>query len=100
MQVDDLREAVLTLAAADKLRAQGFLRSEQNLPKTNKRGGPGCLTDRSCSLQTSHDQMLKYDHMVIQRAVLNPVLFDESAGCLTKAGAVQSDLAYLCAVLH
>lgn len=37
-QVEDLREAVLKLAAADKLRAQGFLRSEQNLPKTNKRG--------------------------------------------------------------
>uniref|UniRef100_A0A673CR71 Urotensin-related peptide 1 n=1 Tax=Sphaeramia orbicularis TaxID=375764 RepID=A0A673CR71_9TELE len=28
----------LVLAAADKLRSQGFLRSEQNLPKTNKRG--------------------------------------------------------------
>lgn len=37
-QVEDLREAILKLAAADKLRAQGFLRSEQNLPKTNKRG--------------------------------------------------------------
>ncbi|XP_044060608.1 urotensin-related peptide 1 [Siniperca chuatsi] len=35
--VEDLKEAVLNLAAADKLRAQGFLRSEQNLPKTNKR---------------------------------------------------------------
>ncbi|XP_070770038.1 urotensin-related peptide 1 [Enoplosus armatus] len=35
--VDDLKEAVLKLAAADKLRSQGFLRSEQNLPKTNKR---------------------------------------------------------------
>nr|XP_046262861.1 urotensin-related peptide 1 [Scatophagus argus] len=35
--VEDLREAVLKLAAADKLRSQGFLRSEQNLPKTNKR---------------------------------------------------------------
>uniref|UniRef100_A0A3Q1J8R5 Uncharacterized protein n=1 Tax=Anabas testudineus TaxID=64144 RepID=A0A3Q1J8R5_ANATE len=31
------KEAVLKLAAADKLRSQGFLRSEQNLPKTNKR---------------------------------------------------------------
>uniref|UniRef100_A0A667Z044 Urotensin-related peptide 1 n=1 Tax=Myripristis murdjan TaxID=586833 RepID=A0A667Z044_9TELE len=36
-QVDDLKEVVLKLAAADKLRSQGFLRSEQNLPKTNKR---------------------------------------------------------------
>ncbi|XP_036933736.1 urotensin-related peptide 1 [Acanthopagrus latus] len=35
--VDNLKEAVMTLAAADKLRSQGFLRSEQNLPKTNKR---------------------------------------------------------------
>ncbi|CAJ1058888.1 urotensin-related peptide 1 [Xyrichtys novacula] len=35
--VEDLREAVLKLTAADKLRAQGFLRSEQSLPKTNKR---------------------------------------------------------------
>ncbi|XP_071772224.1 urotensin-related peptide 1 [Centroberyx gerrardi] len=35
--VDDLKEVVLKLAAADKLRSQGFLRSEQNLPKTNKR---------------------------------------------------------------
>ncbi|XP_059202840.1 urotensin-related peptide 1 [Centropristis striata] len=35
--VGDLREAVLKLAAADKLRSQAFLRSEQNLPKTNKR---------------------------------------------------------------
>ncbi|XP_037636095.1 urotensin-related peptide 1 [Sebastes umbrosus] len=35
--VEDLRETVLKLAAADKLRSQGFLRSEQNLPKTNKR---------------------------------------------------------------
>ncbi|KAK1904606.1 putative glycosyltransferase [Dissostichus eleginoides] len=35
--VEDLREAVLKLAASDKLRSQGFLRSEQNLPKTNKR---------------------------------------------------------------
>uniref|UniRef100_A0A8C7HRF4 Urotensin-related peptide 1 n=1 Tax=Oncorhynchus kisutch TaxID=8019 RepID=A0A8C7HRF4_ONCKI len=36
--VDDLKVVVLKLAAADKLRSQGFLRSEQNLPKTNKRG--------------------------------------------------------------
>uniref|UniRef100_A0A8D0ABS6 Urotensin-related peptide 1 n=1 Tax=Sander lucioperca TaxID=283035 RepID=A0A8D0ABS6_SANLU len=36
--VEDLREVVLKMAAADKLRSQGFLRSEQNLPKTNKRG--------------------------------------------------------------
>ncbi|TKS72177.1 hypothetical protein D9C73_006251 [Collichthys lucidus] len=35
--VDDLKEVVLKLAAADKLRSQAFLRSEQNLPKTNKR---------------------------------------------------------------
>ncbi|KAF4091459.1 hypothetical protein AMELA_G00037100 [Ameiurus melas] len=35
--VDDLKEVVMKLAAADKLRSQGFLRSEQNLPKPNKR---------------------------------------------------------------
>ncbi|KAF3694076.1 hypothetical protein EXN66_Car009752 [Channa argus] len=35
--VEDLKEAILKLAAADKLRSQGFLRTEQNLPKTNKR---------------------------------------------------------------
>ncbi|XP_075958956.1 urotensin-related peptide 1 [Anarhichas minor] len=35
--VEDLREAVLKLEAADKLHSQGFLRSEQNLPKANKR---------------------------------------------------------------
>ncbi|XP_041846841.1 urotensin-related peptide 1 [Melanotaenia boesemani] len=35
--VEDLKEVVLKLAAADKLRSHGFLRSEQNLPKTNKR---------------------------------------------------------------
>ncbi|XP_036423780.1 urotensin-related peptide 1 [Colossoma macropomum] len=35
--VDDLKAAVLKLAAADNLRSQGFLRSEQNLPKPNKR---------------------------------------------------------------
>ncbi|XP_062332982.1 urotensin-related peptide 1 [Osmerus eperlanus] len=35
--VDDLKEVVLKLAAADKLRSHGFLRSEQSLPKTNKR---------------------------------------------------------------
>uniref|UniRef100_UPI0037E81502 urotensin-related peptide 1 n=1 Tax=Semicossyphus pulcher TaxID=241346 RepID=UPI0037E81502 len=35
--VEDLREAVLKLAAADKLRSQGFLRSEQSLPRANKR---------------------------------------------------------------
>ncbi|KAI4892884.1 hypothetical protein NFI96_012634, partial [Prochilodus magdalenae] len=35
--VDDLKAAVLKLAAADKLRSQGFLRSEQNLPKPSKR---------------------------------------------------------------
>lgn len=37
-QVEDLKEVVLKLAAADRLRSQGFLRSEQSLPKTNKRG--------------------------------------------------------------
>ncbi|KAK0133142.1 hypothetical protein N1851_031473 [Merluccius polli] len=36
--VDDLKYVVLKLAAADKLRSQGFIRSEQSLPKTNKRG--------------------------------------------------------------
>ncbi|XP_069027704.1 urotensin-related peptide 1 [Embiotoca jacksoni] len=35
--VDDFKEVVLKLAAADKLRSQGFVRSEQSLPKTNKR---------------------------------------------------------------
>ncbi|XP_040029247.1 urotensin-related peptide 1 [Gasterosteus aculeatus] len=35
--VEDLREAVLKMEAADRLRSQGFLRSEQNLPKANKR---------------------------------------------------------------
>ncbi|KAG7329141.1 hypothetical protein KOW79_007315 [Hemibagrus wyckioides] len=35
--VDDLKEVVRKLAAADNLRSQGFLRSEQNLPKPNKR---------------------------------------------------------------
>uniref|UniRef100_A0A8C7TD85 Urotensin-related peptide 1 n=1 Tax=Oncorhynchus mykiss TaxID=8022 RepID=A0A8C7TD85_ONCMY len=38
VNVDDLKVVVLKLAAADKLRSPGFLRSEQNLPKTNKRG--------------------------------------------------------------
>uniref|UniRef100_A0A3B5K923 Urotensin-related peptide 1 n=1 Tax=Takifugu rubripes TaxID=31033 RepID=A0A3B5K923_TAKRU len=36
-QTQHAQEAVLKLAAADKLRSQGFHRSEQNLPKTNKR---------------------------------------------------------------
>uniref|UniRef100_A0A3Q3J0Z6 Uncharacterized protein n=1 Tax=Monopterus albus TaxID=43700 RepID=A0A3Q3J0Z6_MONAL len=35
--VEDLKEVVFKLAAANKLRSQGFLRSDQNLPKTNKR---------------------------------------------------------------
>ncbi|XP_054595159.1 urotensin-related peptide 1 isoform X2 [Nothobranchius furzeri] len=35
--VEDLKDVVLKLAAADKLRSQTFLRSEQSLPKTNKR---------------------------------------------------------------
>ncbi|XP_068596776.1 urotensin-related peptide 1 [Brachionichthys hirsutus] len=33
----DLTDAVLKLAAAGRLRSHGVLRSEQNLPKTNKR---------------------------------------------------------------
>uniref|UniRef100_A0A8C6SQT4 Urotensin-related peptide 1 n=1 Tax=Neogobius melanostomus TaxID=47308 RepID=A0A8C6SQT4_9GOBI len=35
--VDDLKEVILKMAAADKLRSQGFIRSEQSLPKTSKR---------------------------------------------------------------
>ncbi|XP_054648641.1 urotensin-related peptide 1 [Dunckerocampus dactyliophorus] len=35
--VEGLKEVLLKLAAADKLRSQAFLRSEQGLPKTNKR---------------------------------------------------------------
>ncbi|XP_056134053.1 urotensin-related peptide 1 [Lampris incognitus] len=35
--VDDFKEVVLKLAAADKLRSQGFFRSEASLPKTSKR---------------------------------------------------------------
>ncbi|KAM8908052.1 urotensin-related peptide 1 [Spinachia spinachia] len=35
--VENLGEAVLKMEAADRLRSQGFLRSEQNLPKANKR---------------------------------------------------------------
>ncbi|XP_076005324.1 urotensin-related peptide 1 [Genypterus blacodes] len=35
--VEDFKEALMKLAAVDKLRSQAFLRSEQNLPKTNKR---------------------------------------------------------------
>ncbi|XP_061581653.1 urotensin-related peptide 1 [Cololabis saira] len=35
--VEDLKDAVIKLAAADKLRSQGFVRSGQSLPKTNKR---------------------------------------------------------------
>ncbi|XP_050984429.1 urotensin-related peptide 1 [Labeo rohita] len=35
--VDDLKAVVLKLAAADNLRSQGYLRSEQSLPKNNKR---------------------------------------------------------------
>lgn len=37
LKVDDLKAVVLKLAAADNLRSQGYLRSEQNLPKNNKR---------------------------------------------------------------
>jgi len=36
--VDDIKAVVLKLAAADNLRSQGYLRSEQSLPKNNKRG--------------------------------------------------------------
>ncbi|CAL1613834.1 unnamed protein product [Knipowitschia caucasica] len=35
--VEDLKEVVLKMAAADRLRSQSFIRSEQSLPKTNKR---------------------------------------------------------------
>uniref|UniRef100_A0A3P8S5T1 Urotensin-related peptide 1 n=1 Tax=Amphiprion percula TaxID=161767 RepID=A0A3P8S5T1_AMPPE len=35
--VEDFKDVVFKLAAADKLRSQGFVRSEQSLPKTNKR---------------------------------------------------------------
>ncbi|XP_042558671.1 urotensin-related peptide 1 [Clupea harengus] len=35
--VDGLKEVVFKLAAANKLRSQGFVRSEQSLPKNNKR---------------------------------------------------------------
>lgn len=40
LQVDDLKAVVLKLAAADNLRSQGYLRSEQSLPKNSKRGKP------------------------------------------------------------
>ncbi|KAG9272712.1 urotensin-related peptide 1 [Astyanax mexicanus] len=35
--VEDLKAVMLKLAAADNLRSQGFVRSEQSLPKPNKR---------------------------------------------------------------
>ncbi|XP_061691130.1 urotensin-related peptide 1 [Syngnathoides biaculeatus] len=35
--IDGLKAMVLKLAAADKLRSQAFVRSEQGLPKTSKR---------------------------------------------------------------
>ncbi|XP_055034314.2 urotensin-related peptide 1 [Misgurnus anguillicaudatus] len=35
--VDDFKAVILKLAAADNLRSQGFVRSQQNLPKNNKR---------------------------------------------------------------
>ncbi|KAG5263556.1 hypothetical protein AALO_G00266100 [Alosa alosa] len=35
--VDGLKEVVMKLAAANKLRSQGFTRSDQSLPKNNKR---------------------------------------------------------------
>uniref|UniRef100_A0A672NG28 Urotensin-related peptide 1 n=1 Tax=Sinocyclocheilus grahami TaxID=75366 RepID=A0A672NG28_SINGR len=34
---EDFKAVVLKLAAADNLRSQGYVRSEQNLPKNNKR---------------------------------------------------------------
>lgn len=52
--MENLREAVFKLAAADKLRAQGFLRSEQNLPKTNKRGGTVVVWMTAPALCTLH----------------------------------------------
>lgn len=72
-QVEDLREAVLKLAAADKLRAQGFLRSEQNLPKTNKRGVTVVVRMTAPVLCTHHmikslNMTLKPDHMLVLRA--------------------------------
>uniref|UniRef100_A0A672NPN3 Urotensin-related peptide 1 n=1 Tax=Sinocyclocheilus grahami TaxID=75366 RepID=A0A672NPN3_SINGR len=36
--MEDFKAVVLKLAAADNLRSQGYVRSEQNLPKNNKRG--------------------------------------------------------------
>uniref|UniRef100_A0A8C1ZEZ6 Urotensin-related peptide 1 n=1 Tax=Cyprinus carpio TaxID=7962 RepID=A0A8C1ZEZ6_CYPCA len=35
---EDFKAVILKLAAANNLRSQGYLRSEQNLPKNNKRG--------------------------------------------------------------
>lgn len=35
--VDDLKDVIFKLATVDKLRTQGFARSEQSLPKNNKR---------------------------------------------------------------
>ncbi|KAK7922150.1 hypothetical protein WMY93_009052 [Mugilogobius chulae] len=35
--MENLKEVILKMATADKLRSQGFIRSEQSLPKTNKR---------------------------------------------------------------
>ncbi|XP_051790928.1 urotensin-related peptide 1 [Erpetoichthys calabaricus] len=35
--VDDIKNAVLKLAAAEKLRSHGFVKSEQNTPKATKR---------------------------------------------------------------
>ncbi|XP_051937409.1 urotensin-related peptide 1 [Hippocampus zosterae] len=35
--IEGLKAVVLKLAAADKLRSQAFVRSEQGVPKTNKR---------------------------------------------------------------
>lgn len=52
----------MTLAAADKLRSQGFLRSEQNLPKTNKRG------ERLCLSAVTHTPHLLFVHCLMRPA--------------------------------
>lgn len=38
LKIEGLKAVVLKLAAADKLRSQAFVRSDQGVPKTNKRG--------------------------------------------------------------
>lgn len=52
----------MTLAAADKLRSQGFLRTEQNLPKTNKRG------ERLCLSSVTHTPHLLFVHCIMTPA--------------------------------